>query len=353
MHSIKIFLLASFIFITGINVVLAEITVITSIKPVHSLVSAVMKGIGSPSLLIDGADTPHTYSLRPSQARQLQDADLVFWIGPELETFLEKPIEAIASDALIVELLKTDGLIKHKYRQRENFDVHSHDEHKAQDDQDDHDGHDDHETHQDDHDEHKAQDDHETHQDDHDEHETHQDETHYEGKLDPHIWLDPLNAAILISEITSVLSDLDPENKHIYDNNAELFLAKLDTLMTEVNEQLNDVQGGGFIVLHDAHQYFEERFGIFAVGSIMLHPEILPGADHLKNLQNKVKSLEAACVFSEPQFDPKLVSTITQNLQAGTGVLDSLGVSFANGPELYFDVINQMAVSFRECLLTD
>ncbi|MBT5575441.1 MAG: zinc ABC transporter solute-binding protein [Alphaproteobacteria bacterium] len=325
MHSIKIFLLASFIFITGINVVLAEITVITSIKPVHSLVSAVMKGIGSPSLLIDGADTPHTYSLRPSQARQLQDADLVFWIGPELETFLEKPIEAIASDALIVELLKTDGLIKHKYRQRENFDVHSHDEH----------------------------DNHETHHDDHDEHETHQDETHYEGKLDPHIWLDPLNAAILISEITSVLSDLDPENKHIYDNNAELFLAKLDTLMTEVNEQLNDVQGGGFIVLHDAHQYFEERFGIFAVGSIMLHPEILPGADHLKNLQNKVKSLEAACVFSEPQFDPKLVSTITQNLPAGTGVLDSLGVSFANGPELYFDVINQMAISFRECLLTD
>ena len=324
MHSIKIFLLASFIFITGINVVLAEITVITSIKPVHSLVSAVMKGIGSPSLLIDGADTPHTYSLRPSQARQLQDADLVFWIGPELETFLEKPIEAIASDALIVELLKTDGLTKHKYRQRENFDVHSHDEHKAHDD---HDGHDD--------------------------HETHQDETHYEGKLDPHIWLDPLNAAILISEITSVLSDLDPENKHIYDNNAELFLAKLDTLMTEVNEQLNDVQGGGFIVLHDAYQYFEERFGIFAVGSIMLHPETLPGADHLKNLQNKVKSLEAACVFSEPQFDPKLVSTITQNLPAGTGVLDSLGVSFANGPELYFDVINQMAVSFRECLLTD
>ena len=130
-------------------------------------------------------------------------------------------------------------------------------------------------------------------------------------------------------------------------------MAKLDTLMTEVNEQLNDVQGGGFIVLHDAYQYFEERFGIFAVGSIMLHPEILPGADHLKNLQNKVKSLEAACVFSEPQFDPKLVSTITQNLPAGTGVLDSLGVSFANGPELYFDVINQMAVSFRECLLTD
>ena len=329
MHSIKIFLLASFIFITGINVVLAEITVITSIKPVHSLVSAVMKGIGSPSLLIDGADTPHTYSLRPSQARQLQDADLVFWIGPELETFLEKPIEAIASNALIVELSKTDGLIKHKYRQRENFDVHSHDEH------------DNHETHHDDH---------ETHHDEHDEHETHQDETHYEGKLDPHIWLDPLNAAILISEITSVLSDLDPENKHIYDNNAELFLAKLDTLMTEVNEQLNDVQGGGFIVLHDAYQYFEERFGIFAVGSIMLHPETLPGADHLKNLQNKVTSLEAACVFSELQFDLKLISAITQNLPVRTGILDPLGVSFSNGPELYFDIMDGMTKSFWECL---
>ena len=306
----------------------AEINVVASVKPVHSLVSGVMDGVGKPDLIVQGSASPHTYSLRPSQARQLEDADLVFWMGHELESFLEQPLEAIATKAHVVELIDSSKLKKIQMREGGMFDAHAHDDH------DEHEGHDDH-------------DEHEGH-DDHDEHEGHDD--HGDGEFDVHVWLDPENAKVLVNEIKLALIELDPVNASKYEANSNKMNTKLDQLIDEVSKKLESEQGKGYVVFHDAYQYFEQRFGMSAVGSITVSPEVVPGANRIRELKEKINELNAHCVFSEPQFEPKLVSTVIEGTQANTGVLDPLGASIKDGPELYFTLIRNMADSLHECL---
>ena len=128
-------------------------------------------------------------------------------------------------------------------------------------------------------------------------------------------------------------------------------MTKLDNLVAEVDAELEPVKGRGYIVFHDAYQYFEKRFEVSAVGSITVSPEVLPGAERVRELQEKVRDIDATCVFSEPQFEPKLVTTITENTNAGTGVLDPIGASIDDGPELYFTLIRNMAKSLKDCLI--
>ena len=128
-------------------------------------------------------------------------------------------------------------------------------------------------------------------------------------------------------------------------------MKKLDALTKEIEADLKPIRDRGYVVFHDAYQYFEKRFGLSAVGSITVSPEVLPGAERVSELRDKVESLNASCVFSEPQFEPKLVKTITENTDAGTGVLDPLGANIKDGPELYFTLIRNMAKSLKDCLL--
>ena len=299
----------------GVSAANADVNVVTSIKPVHSLVSGVMQGVGSPTVIIEGAGSPHTYSLKPSQAKQLQDADLVFWMGDELETFLEGPIQNIAQNAKSIKLIDSHGLKKIKFREGGMFDEH--------DDHDDH-GHDKH-----------AKDDH---------------DDHGHGEFDPHVWLDPINAKAVVHEIEEALVKADPKNAKKYEANAVRMAGKLDQLVTELRVQLQPVQGKGFIVFHDAYQYFEQRFGVAAIGSITVSPEVMPGAERVKALREKIRGLRATCVFSEPQFEPKLVRTLVDGTGAQTGVLDPLGSSLTKGPDLYFELVREMARSLKECL---
>ena len=315
----------------GVSAANADVNVVTSIKPVHSLVSGVMQGVGSPTVIIEGAGSPHTYSLKPSQAKQLQDADLVFWMGDELETFLEGPIQNIAKDAKSIKLIDSHGLKKIKFREGGMFDEH--------DDHDDHDDHDKEEHAKDDHDDHGK----EKHaKDDHDDHE--------HGEFDPHVWLDPINAKAVVHEIEEALVKADPKNAKKYEANAVRMAGKLDQLVTELRVQLQPVQGKGFIVFHDAYQYFEQRFGVAAIGSITVSPEVMPGAERVKALREKIRGLRATCVFSEPQFEPKLVRTLVDGTGVQTGVLDPLGSSLTKGPDLYFELVREMARSLKECL---
>ena len=315
----------------GVSAANADVNVVTSIKPVHSLVSGVMQGVGSPTVIIEGAGSPHTYSLKPSQAKQLQNADLVFWMGDELETFLEGPIQNIAQNAKSIKLIDSHGLKKIKFREGGMFDEH--------DDHDDHDDHDKEEHAKDDHDDHG----HDKHaKDDHDD--------HGHGEFDPHVWLDPINAKAVVHEIEEALVKADPKNAKKYEANAVRMAGKLDQLVTELRVQLQPVQGKGFIVFHDAYQYFEQRFGVAAIGSITVSPEVMPGAERVKALREKIRGLRATCVFSEPQFEPKLVRTLVDGTGAQTGVLDPLGSSLTKGPDLYFELVREMARSLKECL---
>ena len=306
----------------------AKINVVASVKPVHSLVAAVMEGIGAPVLIVKGAASPHTYALKPSQAEQIEKADLVFWMGHSLETFLEKPLESLASKAMVVELMDSHGLKKLEMREGGGFDEHDHDDN-------DEGGHKEHEDHS---------------EEEHDNHAEESHDDHGHGKFDVHVWLDPENAKVMANEIMEALKKVDPGNAKKYETNTKKVVEKLNRLVAEVSAKLESTKGKGFVVFHDAYQYFEERFGLKAVGSITVSPEVVPGVKRIKELKTKIKELNALCVFSEPQFKPKLVSTVVEGTKAKTGVLDPLGASIQNGPKLYFILIRDMANSLNKCL---
>ena len=344
MRAIRTALLASTFLFTSTAASTADVKVVASIKPVHSLVASVMQGVSEPSLLVKGAGSPHTYSLKPSQAKELQAADIVFWMSHDLEAFLENSIESIATNAKAVSLMDSHGLVKLNFREGGAFDAHDHEHNDHGDDKHDDHGHDKHDDHGDDkHDDHG-----------HDKHDDHGDDKHDDhghDELDPHVWLDPQNAKSLVHEIEEHLAEIDPSNAAKYEANAKAVMQKLDALTQEIEADLKPIRDRGYVVFHDAYQYFEKRFGVSAVGSITVSPEILPGAERVSELRDKVRSLSASCVFSEPQFEPKLVKTITENTDAGTGVLDPLGTNIKDGPELYFTLIRNMAKSLKDCLL--
>ena len=377
MHFVKSTIISSTLISTLTFTAQAEINVVASVKPVHSLVSGVMDGVGKPALIVKGSASPHTYSLKPSQAQQIEEADLVFWMGHELESFLEKPLEAIATKAKVVELIDSDELKKLDMREGGAFDDHGHDEHghdehgkdehgkdehgkdEHDDDHKDHDKHSDekHDDH-DEHDEHASKDhdedghkDHDEHsKDKHDEHADESHDEHHHGEFDVHVWLDPENAKVLVQEIKEALIEIDPGNAGKYEANTKNLIVKLDQLVSEISATLESSKGKGYIVFHDAYQYFEERFGMTALGSITVSAEVVPGASRIRELKDKIVELDAHCVFSEPQFQPKIVFTVAEGTKANTGVLDPLGASIADGPELYFTLIRDMANSLQECL---
>ena len=344
MRAVKSALLASTFLFTSTAVATADVKVVASIKPVHSLVASVMQGVGEPSLLVEGAGSPHTYSLKPSQAKELQAADIVFWMSHDLEAFLENSIESIAKNAKAVSLMDSHGLMKLNFREGGAFDAHDHEHDDHGDDKHDDHGDDKHDDHGDDkHDDHG-----------HDKHDDHGDDKHDDhghDEVDPHVWLDPQNAKSLVHEIEEHLAEIDPSNAAKYEANAKAVMKKLDALTKEIEADLKPIRERGYVVFHDAYQYFEKRFGVSAVGSITVSPEVLPGAERVSELRDKVKSLNASCVFSEPQFEPKLVRTITENTDAGAGVLDPLGANIKDGPELYFTLIRNMAKSLKDCLM--
>ena len=306
--------------------------VVASIKPVHSLVAAVMEGVGAPHLIVRAAGSEHAYSLRPSDAGALQDARLVFWVGPQMETFLTTPIATLGEKATVVELGAAHGLKLLKQREGGPFEAHSHADH-AHDGEHDHDDH--HDGHDHDHD----------HADKHD-----HDHDHAHSEKDLHFWLDPLNAKVLLGQIEQSLSAADPQNAQAYKENAQAYADKLDALVGEVDAALAPVRDRPVIVFHDAYQYFEQRFGVNVVGSITVNPEIAPGAQRVSEIKARIGELDAACIFSEPQFEPRLVGVVAEGTQARTGMLDPLGAELEDGPQLYLDLIRKMATSFTTCL---
>lgn len=300
---------------------LAAPTVVASTKPVHALVAAVMDGIGEPDLIVKGAASPHTYSLRPSDAAALESADVVFWTGHGLELFLGDALATLSTKARTVELADAEGIALLPMREGGAFEAHSHG-----DEGHDHEGHD--------HEEH----DHEEHDHEHGE----------EG--DMHFWLDPENAKLMVTEIASVLAEVDPENASAYQVNAEAELVRLDQLEEELRETLKPVEGKPFIVFHDAYQYFEQRFGLTAAGSITVSPEVAPGAARIEELRAKVRELGATCLFAEPNFEPTVINTIAEGTEAKVGVLDPEGSALTEGKGLYEELLRGLAARLVECL---
>ena len=315
----------------------ADIKVVASIKPIHSLVGYLMDGVAKPDLIVDGYASPHGFAMKPSHAKMLQNADIVFWVGEDLENFLEKPLNSIAKKAEKIELMNAKGIVKLKFRERNIFGDHDdhddHDDHghKKKDDHDDHD-HDDHAKKEDGH-------------DDHDDHDGH--EGHHHGEFDPHIWLDPINASAILKEMTEHLIENDSKNASKYKNNLNKALKDIDKLTADVKSELN--QSVASIVFHDAYQYFEERFNVNILGAFTVNTDVMPGAEQLAEIREIIEHDNVACVFSEPQFNPDIIKAVAKDMNIKTGVVDPLGATLKPGKNLYFDLIRNMSASFKGC----
>ncbi|WP_428429052.1 zinc ABC transporter substrate-binding protein ZnuA [Pararhizobium sp.] len=293
--------------------------VVVSIKPIHSLVASIMQGVGKPALIVEGAASPHTYSMKPSNAAALEKANIVFWVGHGLEAFLEKPLESLGSGAKIVELDDAPGLEKLKFREGGAFEAH----------------------------------------DDGDEHEAgaegtkaHEEAGHHhdEGEFDLHLWLDPINAKAMAAEIEKTLAESDPANASAYKANLDALNTRLDALDKKLVETVAPIKDKPFIVFHDAYQYFEHRYHVKVAGSITVSPETLPGAARLKQIHEKIVELGATCVFAEPQFEPKLVNVVLEGTSAKSGTLDPEAATLEAGPDLYFQLMDNIGTSLKTCL---
>ena len=320
----------------------AEIKVVTTIKPLHSLITNVMDGVGVPALIIEGSNSPHSFVLKPSHAKLIEQADIIFWIGEDIETFMEKPLDSIAKNAKKISFMELDSISKLKFREENIFEHEDHDGHGHGEDKD----HDEHKHDEDkDHDEHKHDED-----KDHDEHKHDEDkghEGHHHGEFDAHIWLDPANAKEMLHEIAHELSDLDPDNASKYNKNADEAILAIDKLINDINAIIK--KDAKFIVFHDAYQYFEKRFGISTAGALTLNTDVLPGAKQISEIQAVIEEKGIKCIFSEPQFNPKIIDTIAEDTGIKTGILDPLGSTYDANKEQYFKLIKDLGNNLQDC----
>ncbi len=305
---------------TSVN---AGVKVVTSIKPIHSLASYVMDGVGKPDLIVDGFNSPHGFNLKPSHAKMIENADLIIWVGEDLEAFLEKPLGTIAKNAVNVEIMDLSGVKKLKFREKNIFEGH-----------DDH-GHGHKEKKHDDHGHKKAK------------HDDHGHDKHAHGDHDPHVWLDPMNAKVIIKEIENQLVKLDPDNSSKYKANSKKAQSELDNLTKNIKR---DLKGNlRFVVFHDAYQYFENRFGIKVLGALTVNPDVLPGAEQLSEIREVIEHEKVNCLFSEPQFNPAIIKSIAKDTKIKTGVLDPLGATLDKGKGMYSKLLQSMYASFKGC----
>ena len=295
-------ILLSFFFLISYSSLNAEVKVVTTIKPIHSLVAGVMDGLGSPSLIVDGSNSPHNFSLKPSHAKMIEDAEIIFWVGEDLETFMIKSLESIANNATKVSFMDLDNITKLKFKEENILEVEGYD-------------------------------------DDHDD--------HADGEFDAHIWLDPKNAIEIVNEIAKTLSLKDPNNKNVYYSNAEKLNHSLNELIKKINLSIN--KDARFIVFHDAYQYFEKRFDVSSAGALILNEEALPSAKKVSEIHKIIKKQNINCIISEPQFNPNIIKSIAQDSSILTRSFDPLGSSFDTNKNLYFEMILSLSNSLKDC----
>lgn len=289
--------------------VTAQPSVVVTIAPIHSLVAGVMRGVGEPKLLVRATASPHTFALRPSDAAVLADADIVIRVSEALEPFTRRLMPTLPRAVEAVTLVDSPGLVLHPVRSGDGFEAHDHGHRRGKGR-----GHD------------------------------------HARDVDGHIWLDPANAKAIVEAVVAALSRKVPEHAARFRSNGEDLRRRLDALSLELEASLAPVKGRPYVVLHDAYQYLERRYGLTPVGSITISPEIPPSARRLNALRNTVRRTGAVCMMSEPQIDNRLIGSIADGVAVRMGVLDPLGASLSPGPDLYFELMRNLAGALSECL---
>lgn len=271
--------------------------VVVSVAPVHSLVAGVMRGVGEPTLLVPPGASPHAYSLRPSDARALSEADIVIRVGGGLEIFLDKPLATLAPGAVIT-LAGAPGMTERTIAD-DGAERHDHD---------------------------------------------------HAGEADPHIWLSIGNARRIAEIAAQALGDRDPPNAPAYRRNLASLINRLNDLDRDLRTTLATVQKSPYVVMHDAYSHFEAEFGLRRVAAISLSPERRPGARRLRAIRDLLAAQDVRCVFAEPQFPSAIADTVVDGINARLAALDPLGADLDIGPDLYFTLMENLGRSLAQCL---
>jgi zinc transport system substrate-binding protein len=332
--------------------------VITTIQPINSLVSAVIGDTGKTISLIPADISPHEYKLKPSDAKKMQEANIIFFVSNHLESSVTKVFKNLPKNIKIIDILEETGIEHLAIRDNEAWERHDHHGHDDHDDHEKHgkkhDDHDDHEKHGKKHDDHDDHDKHAKKHDDHDDHEKHgkkhDDHDDHQSKDDVHIWLSPDNAIKIVEKVNKELSLLFPDNATKYSENSNKMIDEIKKLKNELAKDLAPIKGKPYVVFHDAYQYFEKTFDLNAVGSVALEGDIASSPKQISFIKDKIKKLNASCVFQEPQFDSKLVKIVVEGTNAQIGTLDPLGVNISGKENFYIQLLKNMAKSLKECL---
>lgn len=317
-------LLSSILVSTTSSLAYAAPDVVASIKPVHSIIATIMKDVGEPTLLVDGNVSPHDYTMKPSDAKAVQDADMVVWIGEGMETFLIKPIETLVDKANVIELMDIEGINK-----IENA---GHDEHEKKEEHSDHDHSDAHN-----HSEEAS-------------HSEHSHAGHDHGKYNPHIWLDVENMQLAAAKIAYQLATIDPDNANKYESNLAEFKSGLAEVDGKIKKELTAVQGKNFMTWHPAFTYFEEHHALGNVGSVASNDHSAPGAGKIKELQHEMKHENVQCIFTEPTVNLNIINTIIEGTDVKIGEIDPIGFDLEAGPDQYFALLQKVSAGFTSCL---
>tara|TARA_B100001059_G_scaffold92134_1_gene91120 strand:- start:1913 stop:2815 length:903 start_codon:yes stop_codon:yes gene_type:complete len=294
-------ILMIFTLIFSTNAISSEI--VASIKPLHSLVSSVTQGSDSVSLLIKGSMSPHNFALKPSHAKLLNNAKIVFYIDNQFESALKKTVIGLPTRVRVVKVSSTKQLKLLPTRAGDNWEEDGHDHHH-----------------------------------------------HDHGSNDLHFWLEPNNAIQIVKGIVRELSIVYPDNINLYKKNAKKIIKEIKSVDLSIKSILEPVKNKPFIVFHDAYQYFENKYGLNAVGSILLDPEIPPSPKRIIQIRAKIKTTNPTCVFKEPQFRAKIVNTVIEDTNVKVGILDPVGADLEKGPGMYTNLLKQIASNLKTCL---
>ncbi|SEC70132.1 zinc transport system substrate-binding protein [Pseudomonas mohnii] len=300
LFSVFVAFIASFLLIGSAH---AEVKVLTSIKPLQLIATAVQDGVAIPEVLLPPGASPHNYALRPSDVRKVQSVDLLYWIGPDMEGFLPRVLNGRTLPSVAVQDLP--GMKLRRFAE----DSHSHAE-------------------------------------DADEH----DHDHRPGSLDAHLWLSPINARVIAAKMAADLSAADPANAARYQSNLKAFDERLDALDLRLKKRLAGIEGKPYFVFHEAFDYFEDAYGLKHTGVFSVAAEVQPGAQHVAAMRARLQEVGKTCVFSEPPLRPRLAETLVAGLPVKLAELDALGGYTPATAQGYEQVMEKLGNDLAGCL---
>ena len=288
----------------------AGAAVVASVKPVGFIAAAIADGVTPVEILLPDGASEHDYALRPSDIKRLKSADLVVWVGPEMEAFMTKMVSDLPA-AKNVEMDHLDGvkalLVKgHK----------------------------------------EAEEGHEHHDEGTESGHAH----HHHGEYNMHLWMSPEIAQKTAVAIHEKLLELMPQSKDKLDANLQHFESELASADAKIGNQLAPVKGKGYFVFHDAYTYFEKHYGLTPLGHFTVNPEIQPGAQHLHDIRTQLVENKATCVFAEPQFRPAVIDAVARGTHVRSGTLDPLGTNITPARDSYVTFLSQLSSQYTSCL---